>query len=280
MAGRIIADGIMVNAAMLITLVSRYMWLVGINGSTLSAQVLFREHMRVYVNSFWFLTIVCLVVFYFNGFYTYGRFYQDRYKVLVIAQAVSLGYLIFGFFIFILSDWIFFPRSILIPAWLVTLVFLIGSRAFLELYRTVKLPERRQTAPIVVENKRNKVLVIGGAGYIGSALLPKLLKKGCHVRLLDLLLYGTEPIQEILHHPDLEIIRADFRQIDTVVEAMRDIGAVVHLGAIVGDPACDLNEELTIEVNLMATRMLGEVAKQWRQSLHLCQHLFRLRLQR
>jgi nucleoside-diphosphate-sugar epimerase len=59
----------------------------------------------------------------------------------------------------------------------------------------------------------------------------------------------------------LEVVRADFRQVDKVVEAMRDVDAVIHLGAIVGDPACSLDEELTIEVNLMATRMIAEVAK-------------------
>lgn len=109
--------------------------------------------------------------------------------------------------------------------------------------------------------KVRRILVIGGAGYIGSALLPKLLKEGYYVRVLDLLLYGTEAIEGELEHPRLEIVRADFRQVDHVVDAMRDMDAVVHLGGIVGDPACALDEHLTIEVNLMATRMIAEVAK-------------------
>src|SRR6478672_1272055 len=62
-----------------------------------------------------------------------------------------------------------------------------------------------------------RVLLIGGAGYIGSALIPKLLDNGYHVRLLDLLLFGTEPIAPWLEHPRLEVIKADFRQVDTVV---------------------------------------------------------------
>ena len=92
-------------------------------------------------------------------------------------------------------------------------------------------------------------------------LLPKLLDAGYHVRLLDLLFYSTEPLQGVLSHPGLEVIQADFRQVDRVVEAMQDVDAVIHLGAIVGDPACALDEELTIEVNLMATRMIAEVAR-------------------
>lgn len=105
------------------------------------------------------------------------------------------------------------------------------------------------------------VLVIGGGGYIGSALLPKLLKRGHRVRLLDRLFYGYEPIQEIANHPNLEIIKADFRRVDKLVECMSGVDAVIHLGAIVGDPACALDQDLTIEVNLIATRTIAEVAK-------------------
>lgn len=105
------------------------------------------------------------------------------------------------------------------------------------------------------------MLVIGGAGYIGSALLPKLLDKGYSVTLLDLLLYGTEPIRSVLDDPRLKVLQADFRQVDRVVEATRDVDAVIHMGGIVGDPACALDENLTTEINLMATRMIAEVAK-------------------
>jgi nucleoside-diphosphate-sugar epimerase len=105
------------------------------------------------------------------------------------------------------------------------------------------------------------VLVIGGAGYIGSALLPKLLQRGHRVRLLDRFFYGTDPIAGILDHPNLEIVKADFRRVDKLVQCMRGADAVVHLGAIVGDPACALDTDLTIEVNLMGTRTIAEVAK-------------------
>ncbi len=113
----------------------------------------------------------------------------------------------------------------------------------------------------MVRRGEKSVLVIGGAGYIGSALLLKLLDKGYRVRLLDLLLYGTDPIKEAMDHPRLELIQADFRHVDKVVDAMQGMDAVVHLGGIVGDPACALDEDLTIDVNLMATRMVAEVAK-------------------
>jgi nucleoside-diphosphate-sugar epimerase len=125
----------------------------------------------------------------------------------------------------------------------------IPRRPFLNLPRLWKKPTPRM------------VLVIGGAGYIGSALVPKLLARGHRVRVLDRLFYGLEPIREVINHPNLEIIKADFRQVDKLVECMQGVDAVIHLGAIVGDPACALDRNLTIEVNLMATRTIAEVAK-------------------
>ena len=125
-----------------------------------------------------------------------------------------------------------------------------------------ELPTRSVNASLPPSRNRGRhILVIGGAGYIGSALLPKLLDKGYRVRLLDLLLFDTDPISAILGHPNLEIVQGDFRHVGKIVEAMQGVDSVVHLGAIVGDPACELDRELTTEVNLSATRMVAEVAK-------------------
>jgi nucleoside-diphosphate-sugar epimerase len=75
------------------------------------------------------------------------------------------------------------------------------------------------------------------------------------------MLFGESPIAKWLSHPNLEIIRADFRLVDKVVEAVRGVDAVIHLGGIVGDPACSVDEDLTIDVNLAATRLLAQVAR-------------------
>ena len=137
----------------------------------------------------------------------------------------------------------------------------LGLRALHHQRHQLRSQERRRAASRTGDDTVGNVLVIGGAGYIGSALLPKLLDKGYRVRLLDLFLYGKESIANLIDHPHLEIVEGDFRKVDVVVAAMRDIDTVIHLGAIVGDPACALDEELTIEINLMATRMIAEVAK-------------------
>jgi nucleoside-diphosphate-sugar epimerase len=106
-----------------------------------------------------------------------------------------------------------------------------------------------------------RVLLIGGAGYIGSALLGKLLRRGFSVRLLDLFFFGTEPIADLLDHPHLQIVRGDFRDEGVVRDALKGMDCVIHLGGIVGDPACALNEKLTMEVNLLATEVVAEAAR-------------------
>ena len=267
---RMIADAVLLNLAVLVALVGRMLWIVAIANpeATYNYRQIFWYYLRSYGNNSWLLTLICLSIFALSGFYTYGRFYSSRYKILVVVQAVSLGYLIFGlltylsqgtFFAF-LGDILNLPRGALVLAWGLSILFLVAARVWATLWKRVVRVELSQ-APRLVNGKIENVLVIGGAGYIGSALLPKLIEKGYKVRLLDLLLYGTEPIERWMAHPRLEIMQADFRQIDKIVEAMRGIDAVIHLGGIVGDPACAFDEELTIEINLMATRMIAEVAK-------------------
>lgn len=258
---RMIADTILLNVSLMLALAVRYFYLVAFE--TIENGLTYNQMFWAYVTYFskrsWMLTAICLAVFLLSGVYTYSRTYQGRYKALIILQAVSLGYLIFSFFSYLLGLTPQLPRGAVVLAWLVSVVLLMAARGWSMIWRDVVRTELQHDTRS--EREVRNILVIGGAGYIGSALLPKLLEKGYRVRLLDLLLYGTEPIEGVLNHPRLEVIRADFRAIDKVVEAIRGMDAVIHLGAIVGDPACALDEELTIEVNLMATRMIAEVAK-------------------
>lgn len=87
------------------------------------------------------------------------------------------------------------------------------------------------------------VLVTGGAGYIGSHIAGKLLDRGARVRVLDSLLYGDEGLREFRENRNLEVIQGDVRDGDTLARAMRDVGGVIALAALVGDAACDLYPE-------------------------------------
>lgn len=257
---RLVADALMVNAALMVAVVLRYIVDIAIRGHGPPLLVL-QNRLMEYAGIFWILTAISLCVFYASGFYTHGRFYRGRYKALVVSQAVTLSYLVFGFVAYLSHGSVSVPRSILLMGWLLTCALLIAARLWTMLWRLVNPPEAREHKAGPSHQRPRRVLVIGGAGYIGSALLPKLLKRGYHVRLLDLFLFGRDPIAHVVGHPNLEIVQADFRNVDKIVQAMREVEEVIHLGAIVGDPACSLDQELTVEVNLMATRMIAEVAK-------------------
>jgi nucleoside-diphosphate-sugar epimerase len=105
------------------------------------------------------------------------------------------------------------------------------------------------------------VLVLGGAGYLGSVLVPRLLDKGCQVTVMDALIYGNEGIAEVQHRRGFRFVLGDLRDIVAVVEALSGVDAVVHLGGLVGDPACALDEDLTLEINLESTRVVAEAAR-------------------
>ena len=103
--------------------------------------------------------------------------------------------------------------------------------------------------------------MVGGAGYIGSIVVRTLLRRGFRVRVLDSSVYGASAIEEVLDHPRLDFMPGDCRNIQDMVAAMRGAGAVIHLAAIVGDPACDQDHKTAQEINYAATRMMIEIAK-------------------
>jgi nucleoside-diphosphate-sugar epimerase len=107
-----------------------------------------------------------------------------------------------------------------------------------------------------------KVIITGGAGYLGSILTALLLAEGHQVRVLDSLAHGGESLLGAWCHPGFEFVRGDIRDRATMKAAVSGRDAVVHLAAIVGDPACARNPDLAREVNLDASLQLIEESKQ------------------
>jgi nucleoside-diphosphate-sugar epimerase len=104
------------------------------------------------------------------------------------------------------------------------------------------------------------VLVIGGAGFVGSVLVRKLLDHGYQVTVMDALVYGDEGMRDLYDRPGFAVVQGDLREEAAIARATAHADAIVHLGGLVGDPACALDEQLTLEINLEATRTVAEMA--------------------
>jgi nucleoside-diphosphate-sugar epimerase len=100
------------------------------------------------------------------------------------------------------------------------------------------------------------ILVTGGAGYVGSILVPMLLQRGYRVRVLDNLMYGGKALLPCFASRDFEFVKGDVRRIEDVRPALQGMDAVIHLAAIVGFPACKKNPQLAEEINHQATVLL------------------------
>jgi nucleoside-diphosphate-sugar epimerase len=109
-----------------------------------------------------------------------------------------------------------------------------------------------------------KVLVTGGAGYLGSVLVPKLLARGHQVRIVDLGYFGLDHLRRLT--PRAEVIREDLRALPARPELAAQIldgcDAIIHLAAISNDPSADLHPALTEEVNVGVTVALARLARE------------------
>jgi nucleoside-diphosphate-sugar epimerase len=135
-----------------------------------------------------------------------------------------------------------------------------GPMALARLLLNLPYSKHYKLAAIAV-NHRGPVVVIGGAGYIGSHVVDLLLREGKRVRVLDRLMYGREPIADFIGNRNFELVEGDATDITKLTIVMKDASAVVHLAGLVGDPACAVDVDFTRHTNIVATRMAKDVAQ-------------------
>ena len=96
---------------------------------------------------------------------------------------------------------------------------------------------------------KQKVLVTGGAGYIGSVFVPQLLAKDYQVTVLDNFMYKQDSLMDICYHPDLNMIVGDVRDAEIFKKEIEKHDIIIPLAAIVGAPACDRDKTLATAIN-------------------------------
>jgi nucleoside-diphosphate-sugar epimerase len=106
-----------------------------------------------------------------------------------------------------------------------------------------------------------KVLVTGGAGYIGSVLVRQLLNKGYQVKVVDSLKFGGDALYDVAQNPNFEFVKGDLRNAADIDQAIAGVDAIAHLAAIVGDPACSKFSDEAKAVNWDASVQLFEKAE-------------------
>lgn len=252
---RIIIDFLLIQISALFALGFPILYAT-VTGNGAKAVELSNISLKYYLVVFIPLSLVFPAAFFLNGFYSSSH--EERHRPWVVMRGVLCGALLF-----ILGSYLL-PTSAPAPPNIAVLCAVIVTIA-----ATIRLVRAVVFKHVSIELKYSDsfstrgqtVLVVGGAGYIGSTLVRRLLDAGYRVRILDSLIYGDAAIRDIMNHPGLELRVGDCRNIKSVVDAVRGVDSIVHLAAIVGDPACELDHNAAIEINYAATRMLIEVAK-------------------
>ncbi|MFA6888201.1 MAG: SDR family oxidoreductase [Candidatus Woesearchaeota archaeon] len=106
--------------------------------------------------------------------------------------------------------------------------------------------------------KPKKILIVGGAGYVGSILTKELLERGYAVKVLDRLFFGTVGIEDVKEK--IELVVGDIRHISPTV--LDDVEAVINLSGLSNDPTAEYNPEANYEMNTIATAKLAQLCKQ------------------
>lgn len=180
-------------------------------------------------------------------------------RLVDVTRACALGFVGHLALGGIVEDRLEATLEVAVPAWT-----LLGITTFATRYSRASVLNRFRVTRRDTSSRNTKVedvLVVGGAGYIGSVLTEQLLRKGYRVRILDMELFGRESLKTMISHPRLEFMNGDFRNVEDIVRALRNVDAVIHLAAIVGDPACALDRETTITVNYAAAKMMAQLAR-------------------
>ena len=107
----------------------------------------------------------------------------------------------------------------------------------------------------------NSILITGGAGYVGSVLVKKLVNLNYDVRVIDSLVFGNDGISSLINDGKIQFFNLDIRETEKISSVIQDVDCVVHLAAIVGEPLCKKIPDAAKQINEFATKNLVNICK-------------------
>ena len=110
-----------------------------------------------------------------------------------------------------------------------------------------------------MSNQKQKILITGGAGYLGSIMVPHFLAEGFAVRVIDSLMFKQTSMLPLFINPDFEFIEGDVRDEEVLKKGLDGVDYVIHLAALVGAPLCQIREKEAWQVNYEAAMKIDEL---------------------
>ena len=199
---------------------------------------------------------VYLSVHFINGTYTKlrGELKKIKTKKIILSHLITFVLLVnIGSFLSLKNSVSLFTALTLLT---------ISANLYLRYLNPISYLKRRKININInyLTNTNDKTLIIGGGGYIGSSVTKNIIENGGRVRVLDKFKFGEHVLDNLKRYSNLEIINDDYSNSKALYNCMYGCNKVIHLGGLVGDPACSVNPAHTIDQNLISTKSVIEIA--------------------